>query len=224
MEIFFKLPIVAHRIILRLPGEQQARTRVLTVPLATPLRRSRRLQSRHPEFGLLTHDRNQSRSRSAAPPDLNIPAANMEALAALFMDRNVTCPYISRLPSSNLWDIVTSAPPHPATPEWTRKNQRAVAEIHNCCEPAQQDLFSDYETAKEAWDKLKATFETRDSATIQRLYNDFNNIRKASDETMLTYITRVKTAAKQLTNAGEIVSTTNLLNKAILVLAIDTMQ
>jgi len=116
------------------------------------------------------------------------------------------------LKTSNLWDTVISAPPDPATADWTRKNQRAVAEIHNCCEPAQQDLFSDYETA---WDKLKATFETRDSATIQRLYNDFNNFRKARDETMLTYIAGVKTTAKQLTNAGETVSTTNLLNKTI---------
>jgi len=32
------------------------------------------------------------------------------------------------LKASNLWDTVVSAPPDPATAEWTRKNQRAVAE------------------------------------------------------------------------------------------------
>ena len=159
----------------------------------------------------------------------------MEALAALFLSMqeqissaNCKVPKINErnyvrwkrdmtiyLKASNLWDVVTSDPPDPSTAEWTRKNQRAVAEIHNCCDPIQQDLFSDYDQAKAAWDKLKSTYEMRDAATIQRLYNDFNNIKKSNAETMLTYIARVKTAAKLLTNAGETVSATNLINKTI---------
>ena len=117
--------------------------------------------------------------------------------------------------ASNLWNIVTSEAPAPVTAEWTRQNRRTVAEIHHCCEPIQQDLFSDYKNAEEVWNKLKATFETRDAVTIQRLYNDLNNVRKSSNESMVTYIARVKTAAKQLTNARETVSATNLMNKTI---------
>ena len=143
---------MTHRIILRLPSEQavQARTRVRAVSLAPSPRRSRRLQSHHPEFGPLRHDRNQSRSTSALPP------ANMEALAALFMgmqeqisSANCRVPKLNEhnyirwkrdmsiyLKASNLWDTVIAAPPDPLTADWTRKNQCAVAEIHNCCEPA----------------------------------------------------------------------------------------
>ena len=54
------------------------------------------------------------------------------------------------LKAASLWNTVISSFPEPVTSDWTRKNQRAIAEIYNCCKPPQQDLFSDYETAKEA--------------------------------------------------------------------------
>ena len=114
-----------------------------------------------------------------------------------------------------LSDIIAAPPPENPAPEWTRRDHHTLAIIHNCCDPPRQDLFADCTHAYLAWERLKTTFESRDPATVRRLYLAFNNIRKSPDETMMTYISRVKTAALQLTNTGENVSTTVLLNTVI---------
>ena len=116
---------------------------------------------------------------------------------------------------SNLWDTVTAAVPADITPDWSRKNSRALAAIHTCCEQSQQDLISSCDNAKAAWDKLKSTFATNNLATIHRLYAEFNYIYKQHDESMLTYITRVNAISTQLTAAGENVSTSNLISRTI---------
>lgn len=120
------------------------------------------------------------------------------------------------LKSANMWDWVTTLPQLPArTPQWTRKNDKALGDIHNACEPDQQDLIIDLDLAKSAWDKLKEIYETTDAPSIQRLYNEFNNVRKKSDETMATYIARVNAAVRNLISVGEAVSDRNVMNRLI---------
>ena len=111
--------------------------------------------------------------------------------------------------------LLLPPPSENPAPEWTRRDHHTPAITHNCCDPSRQDFFADCIHAYLAGEKLKATFESRDPATVRRLYLAFNNIRKPPDETKMTYISRAKSAALQLSNTGEVVSTTIFLNTVI---------
>ena len=197
---------------------------------STTLRRSARLANCPPQTPLAI-----SRIRTPARPTTTHTLVQMEALTTLvsgmqeqLTSANCRVPKLDErnyvrwrrdmelyLKDGNLWETVTSDPPAGPPPEWSRKNSRALAAIHTCCEQSQQDLIADFDLAKEAWDKLKSTFATTDLASIQRLYCEFNSIQKTHKESMLAYIARVHTAYKQLTGAGETVTVTNSINKTI---------
>ena len=119
------------------------------------------------------------------------------------------------LKESDLWETVTS--PIPAEPDqtWRRKNNKALSDIHNTCKEEQQDLITDTDTAKEAWDKLIMKYEAKTPGMINRLLNEFSLATKGNNETCTQYITRVKALARQLTAVGEKVSEERLLNKIL---------
>ena len=119
------------------------------------------------------------------------------------------------LRGADRWTCVSS--PIPPAPDaiWQRKNDHTLQDIHNCCEPDQQDLIAEYNHAKEAWDRLRHLYETNDQASIQRLYNEFNAIRKKSDESIAQYIARVKAASRNLTTSGETITTKGFINRVL---------
>lgn len=120
------------------------------------------------------------------------------------------------LRSANLWAVVTeNVDAAERDARWTRKNDKALNDIHNACDADQQDLIMELEMAKDAWDKLKEIYETSDAPSIQRLYNEFNNIRKKSEESMACYIARVNSASRALVAVGENVLERNIMNRLI---------
>ena len=120
------------------------------------------------------------------------------------------------LKDAGLWDVVTTRPGADPDPAWRRLNNRALLAIFKCCEASQQDLIEEEATAYAAWLKFQQTYQARDAASIQRIYNEFTSLRKERAESVMHFIARVKSLAKQLTTAGEVVSPTILFNRILM--------
>ena len=69
--------------------------------------------------------------------------------------------------------------------------------------------------AKEAWDKLKAEHESRDPARVQILWNTFNTIVQLREGSIADYISRIKSVSKQLHAPGDVIATSQLINRII---------
>ena len=120
------------------------------------------------------------------------------------------------LKDAGLWDVVSTRPEADPDPAWRRLNNRALLAIFKCCEASQQDLIEEEATAYAAWLKFQQTYQARDAASIQRIYNEFTSLRKEHAESVIHFIARVKSLAKQLTTAGEVVSDTILFNRILM--------
>lgn len=219
------------RIILVLPGESalEARSRLSSTSVASTtnkggLRRSGRIRSASIGSSKSTNSTTSQEVMEAnlrslftdLQETLNTPACRVVKLTGKNYPkwkRDMTL----YLRSADLWTTVVTDVPAGAGRDarWTRKNDKALVDIHNSCDSDQQDLIMEYNRAKDAWDKLKEIYETDDAPAIQRSYNEFNNIRKKKDESMATYIARVNAAARALIAVQETVSDRNIMNRMI---------
>lgn len=98
---------------------------------------------------------------------------------------------------------------------WTKKNNKALLEIFWSCERDQQELIEDETDAKQAWKKFEQIYQAKDTSSIQGIYNEFPNLRKEKDETDMQFIAQVKSHAKQLIAAGEVISDTILFDRIL---------
>ena len=121
------------------------------------------------------------------------------------------------LKAVNLWSVVNEDLPDAVNQDasWHRRNDRAWTDIYGACESDQQEFIVEYEFAKQAWERLKALYESRDSAAVQGLLSEWNSLQKKPTETMQNFIARVKSVARRLNAAGDTISTPSLLNKII---------
>lgn len=111
-----------------------------------------------------------------------------------------------RLKAAKLWACCTTVLAANADDNAKAKNARALSDIHESCEGDQQEIIIDCNTAKDAWDLLKTTFEPVNPARVTRLYRDFESCKKSKDETVLQFIYRVKAIKRDLTSAGETIA------------------
>ena len=121
------------------------------------------------------------------------------------------------LKGANLWSVIVDDLPAAGQRDaaWNRRNDRAWSDIYGACDSDQQEFIIEYEFAKQAWDRLQSLYESHDTAAVQCLYSEWHNLHKVPSEAIPHYIARVKSLARRLTAAGELVSNTNLLNKII---------
>lgn len=110
-----------------------------------------------------------------------------------------------RLKSASLWTCCITVLNPNATEAVISKDAKALTDIHESCEPEQQEIIIDCATAKDAWDLLKTTYEPRNAANTNRLWRELEACKKTKEETMITYVTRVKALVRALTNVGETV-------------------
>lgn len=81
-------------------------------------------------------------------------------------------------------------------------SQKALATIGLHVEDYHLATLAGCDTAKEAWDTLKAQYQARSNATKLQLRRQLNSLRMRPDEPLTKYVARVKEIRNQLAAAG----------------------
>lgn len=103
----------------------------------------------------------------------------------------------------SVWELMQDTPPlNERSDYWDSKNLLALSEIHLACEPKQQNLIALCHLAREAWDILEATYNTKSFVEIKQMEEEFIKLSKRDDESCQTWICRVKETAFNLASAG----------------------
>lgn len=90
----------------------------------------------------------------------------------------------------------------PLAQEWIRKDSKALALINLSITHSQLNHVKKAVTSKEAWDGLKAVFESRGPVRKAALYKQLQRMEKKPSITMAQYVTDFTRKAKQLEEAG----------------------
>jgi len=83
-----------------------------------------------------------------------------------------------------------------------RASAKAKAQIGLCVEDRYLSLVMGSDTAKDAWDALKAVFAAQSSARKLALKKDLNNLRLAEKETTSVFVSRAKALGEAMAAAG----------------------
>lgn len=104
----------------------------------------------------------------------------------------------------DVWELISNPVPHPKERShyWDEKNLLAISKIHLTCEPEQQNIIACYSIARDAWDALKLTYNTKTFIEVKKMGEDFNKLVKVSSESCQLWIRRVRDAAADLAAAG----------------------
>lgn len=93
-----------------------------------------------------------------------------------------------------LWDAVQTAE--------DANSEKALATIGLHVEDYHLATLASCDTAKEAWDILKAQYQARSNATKLQLRRQLNSLSMGADEHLAKYVARVKEIRNQLAAAG----------------------
>lgn len=140
---------------------------------------------------------NPSGASVPARPGHVVPSGMMERLdgPANFHTWKFTMEHILIL--EGLWDAVTGKDTDPGN------QQRALARIYLALKPCLYQYVRNTKTAKEAWNKLKDTFEDKGLFRRVLLLRKLHRIQLADFETMTSYIEEVTTLVQQLSDIGK---------------------
>jgi len=105
---------------------------------------------------------------------------------------------------NELWAYVngTKLPRNEDDQEWSMKNEKALALIVLSVSKGQLSHIKKPRTAKEAWDQLTTTYESRGLVKRATLYKQLYRTRKEPGMAMSKYISEFTTKAEQLEEAG----------------------
>ena len=100
----------------------------------------------------------------------------------------------------SIWDTVSD--PIPAINErsyqWEERNLLARSEIHFACEPPQQIIIRGLLLAKDAWDSLRTTYNTKTFVEVKHMCEAFEKMSKLPSESCTQWIRRVRDTAAEL--------------------------
>lgn len=109
------------------------------------------------------------------------------------------------------WEVTTEALPAAANrdDEWKKKNNWARSEIHLGCNPDQQELILDSETAFDSWKILKDEYARKGEIMVQRLRKEFASVRMTESKCG-EYVNRVRKLVSELKACGVAVKDTDV--------------
>lgn len=101
------------------------------------------------------------------------------------------------------WEVTTDEPPDKEvrTRKWKRLNNWARSEIHLTCQPDQQELIHDSETAYESWRTLKMRYARPSELTTIRLRKEFASL-SMTEKDYGEYLKRAKKLVSELKAVG----------------------
>ncbi|KXZ53493.1 hypothetical protein GPECTOR_7g943 [Gonium pectorale] len=91
-----------------------------------------------------------------------------------------------------LWDIVTKGMGNPPTDEERKADIRARGDIGLRLSDEHLGLAASAASAKELWDKLKATFAAKTDARKAAIFESLLGLKKSAKESISQYIARAK--------------------------------
>ncbi|KAL0116419.1 hypothetical protein PUN28_009806 [Cardiocondyla obscurior] len=105
---------------------------------------------------------------------------------------------------NDLWKYTegTEIKPTADAQDWIRKDSKALALINLSITHSQLNHVKKATTSKEAWDGLKAVFESRGPVRKAALYKQLQRMEKKPSITMTQYVTDFTRKAEQLEEAG----------------------
>jgi len=105
---------------------------------------------------------------------------------------------------NDLWQYVDGSEVKPAenAQEWLRKDSKALALINLSITHGQLNHVKKAVSSKEAWDGLKAVFESRGPVRKAALYKQLLRMEKKASTTMTQYVADFTRKAEQLEEAG----------------------
>lgn len=84
----------------------------------------------------------------------------------------------------------------------TEQDKKALAHIGLCVKEHHLPILEDCNTAKEAWDKLKAIFEAKSNARKRQLRKELAQLKMGAAEPLTKYVARAKDIQNKLQAAG----------------------
>lgn len=117
----------------------------------------------------------------------------------------------------DLWPALSEERPEArvAGNEWDRKDSHALAMIHLNCEPEQQQLIVDCDTALAAWETLSRKFEAPTMANVTYLEEEFHRLKLEKNQTVEQFCSEVKALASRLATLQAPVSTQRIISKIL---------
>lgn len=103
---------------------------------------------------------------------------------------------------NDLWKYTEGTESAADAQEWIRKDSKALALINLSITHSQLNHVKKATTSKEAWDGLKAVFESRGPVRKAALYKQLQRMEKKPNITMTQYVTEFTRKAEQLEEAG----------------------
>lgn len=101
-----------------------------------------------------------------------------------------------------VWHVVISTDPS-SDKDFIKNNNIALAEIILHTNSQLQLLLSNYDSAKEAWDKLVEMFDKRDKFIRNQLERDLRILKMSVNETAFDHISKLETLYQQLVSNGK---------------------
>jgi len=117
----------------------------------------------------------------------------------------------AQLKRQNLWKaVVTDRPASGAddkkadtvVEESSAMNETALATIQMSVKPVHLNTVTSVDTAKEAWNALKGTFEARDNAQLLRLMKELSILNNDDAESIIKFTSRAKMIRDELAMLG----------------------
>jgi hypothetical protein len=105
---------------------------------------------------------------------------------------------------NDLWGYVdgTEVKPEADAQDWTKKDSKALALINLSISHSQLNHVKKAATSKQAWDGLKAVFESRGPVRKAVLYKQLLRLEKKPDVSMSQYVIEFTSKAEQLAETG----------------------
>jgi len=117
----------------------------------------------------------------------------------------------AQLKKDKLWAAVVTDRPasssydkksDPVVDAWDAMNEAALAPIQMSVKLVHLNTVTSVDTAKEAWDALKAMFEARDNAQLLRPMDELSSLKKGGDDNIIKFASRAKMLRDELAMLG----------------------